>query len=81
MAYKILIHSKSLIKSGGFMANKRKKLYMLLYSKLVRAGYYNSARNLLHNLIGFKNAKQYLPNIQFWCIAYDINLKEWFKNG
>ena len=63
------------------MVTKRKKLYMLLYSKLVKEGYFNTASCLLHNLIGIKGAKQYLPSIIFWCNVYDIDLQEWFKNG
>lgn len=60
------------------MVIKRKMLLMAIHSRLVKEGYYFSARNLLQTLLG----KQYSfdkEDLFFWFYAFDLDYSEWFN--
>lgn len=62
------------------MVAKRKKLLMVLYSKLVKSGKYYNANGVLQYLLGINRSKYILENVRFWCLIYNINFSAWFKN-
>ena len=61
---------------GAAMA-KRKMLLMLVYSKLVKSGYYYNARLVLRYLSGLDRSQNAKDAVQFCLCYYDINPKEW----
>ena len=72
----ISISFNSIINLKGAVMAKQKILLMLVYSKLVKSGYYYNARLVLRYLSGLDRSQSAKDAISFCLCYYDINPKD-----
>lgn len=73
------ISINSIINLKGVAMAKRKMLLMLVYSKLVKSGYYYNARLVLRYLSGLDRSQNAKDAVQFCLCYYDLTPKEWLN--